>query len=300
LDSFLHYLPYSREDEKLGIVCSSAGNVEVPPNIPYPPYKDEHPVVFRTVAEGRILPGFHIVYIIKGQGTYEIQDRTYTVNPGSVLFLPSGIWHRYRPVPGIGWHEYWVGFNGSFVRKLFTNGILSTDKVFFEPGLNNRMMENFQLIFEEIKNQRPLYQFRVCSGIISLIAEIHTQERRMEQPNHYQKIVDAAKNLMQANVLGSVDLSSIAKQIGLSASHLNEIFKTYMSMTPYQYFIQLKINKAASLLENNVSVKEAAYSLGFNDQFYFSRLFKNKTGVTPSEWNVMIRSSGSPENTALP
>ncbi|MDR2144177.1 MAG: AraC family transcriptional regulator [Treponema sp.] len=292
MDSFLHYLPYSREDEKLGIVCSSAGNVEVPPNTPYPPYKHEHPAVFRTVADGRILPGFHIIYIIRGEGTYETQGKTYTVNPGSVLFLPPGIWHRYRPVPAVGWHEYWVGFKGSFVRKLFTEGILSADKVFFEPGLNNRMIENFQLIFEEIKTQQPLYQFRACSGIISLIAEIHTLERRMEQPNHYQKIVDTAKNLMQANVPGNINLSSIAKQIGLSVSHLNEIFKTYTSMTPYQYFIQLKINKAESLLENDISVKEAAYNLGFNDQFYFSRLFKNKTGVTPSEWKAMIHSPG--------
>jgi AraC-like DNA-binding protein len=63
-------------------------------------------------------------------------------------------------------------------------------------------------------------------------------------------------------------------------------------MTPYQYFIQLKISKAESLLENDISIKEAAYNLGFNDQFYFSRLFKNKTGVTPSEWKVMIRSPG--------
>ncbi|MDR0404067.1 MAG: AraC family transcriptional regulator [Treponema sp.] len=293
MDSFLHYLPYSEEDEKLGIVCSTAGNVEVPPNTSYPPYKDEHPAVFRTVAQGRILSEFHIIYIIEGQGTFETQGKTYAVNPGSVLFLPPGIWHRYRPVPDIGWHEYWVGFKGSFVQNLFGEGVFSADKLFFELGLNNRMIENFQLIFEEIKTQQPLYQFRVCSEIISLIAEIHTQERRREQPNHYQKIVDTAKNLMRANVFGGINLPSIAKQIGLSVSHLNEIFKTYTSMTPYQYFIQLKINKAGSLLENDISVKEAAYKLGFNDQFYFSRLFKSKTGVTPSEWKAMIRSSGS-------
>jgi AraC-like DNA-binding protein len=55
-------------------------------------------------------------------------------------------------------------------------------------------------------------------------------------------------------------------------------------MTPYQYFIHIKIQKAKSLLtQKDASVKEVAYKLGFDDQFYFSRLFKNKTGFSPSE-----------------
>ncbi|MDR1105043.1 MAG: AraC family transcriptional regulator [Treponema sp.] len=53
----------------------------------------------------------------------------------------------------------------------------------------------------------------------------------------------------------------------------------------YQYYIHIKIEKAQRLLEEkDVSVKEAAYRLGFDDQYYFSRLFKNKTGFTPAEW----------------
>jgi len=62
-------------------------------------------------------------------------------------------------------------------------------------------------------------------------------------------------------------------------------------MTPYQYYIQIKIYKAESLLEQqDLSVKEVAYKIGFEDQYYFSRLFKNKTGVSPSEWkNFMTK-----------
>ena len=63
-------------------------------------------------------------------------------------------------------------------------------------------------------------------------------------------------------------------------------------MTPYQYYIQLKIHKAESLLEQeNITVKEAAHRMGFDDQYYFSRLFKNKTGVSPSEWKKFVSSS---------
>jgi AraC-like DNA-binding protein len=60
-------------------------------------------------------------------------------------------------------------------------------------------------------------------------------------------------------------------------------------MTPYQYYMQLKIKKAAELLEQkDASIKEVAYSLGFEDQYYFSRFFKKKTGVAPSAWRKLI------------
>jgi transcriptional regulator GlxA family with amidase domain len=96
---------------------------------------------------------------------------------------------------------------------------------------------------------------------------------------------------MESNVFSAIDLSSIADQLGISTSKLNEIFKTYTSMTPYQYYIQIKIYKAESLLEQqDLSVKEVAHKMGFEDQYYFSRLFKNKTGVSPSEWkNYVIK-----------
>jgi AraC-like DNA-binding protein len=55
-------------------------------------------------------------------------------------------------------------------------------------------------------------------------------------------------------------------------------------MTPYQYFIDIKIYEAKMFLEQKIPVKEVAFRLGFKDQYYFSRLFKSKTGVNPSCW----------------
>ena len=75
--------------------------------------------------------------------------------------------------------------------------------------------------------------------------------------------------------------------LGVSTSHLNAVFKSYTAMTPYQYFISIKIRKAKELLEAGaLPIKEVAFRLGFNDQYYFSRLFRKKTGVAPSRWSV--------------
>jgi AraC-like DNA-binding protein len=288
-EAILHYLPFSEEDEKLGMVCTTVGNVEVPPCVEYPPHKNDHPAIFRNVAKGRTLPNLHILYITRGKGIFETEGKRYSVLPGSVLFLFPGIKHRYKPVFEVGWHEYWVGFQGKNFSKLLEEGILSREHVFFNTGLHDSIVATFNMIIDEVKTQAPLFQLKACAGILSLIAEILTRNRRKDQINNFQRIVEKAKSLMEANIAGVINLPGISEQIGISTSRFNEIFKTYTSMTPYQYYMQIKIKKAAELLEHkDVSVKEVAYSLGFEDQYYFSRFFKKKTGVAPSVWRKLI------------
>jgi AraC-like DNA-binding protein len=288
-DLSLHYLPYSEEDEKLGMLCTTAGSTMVQPGVVYPPRKNDHPAIFRTVAVGRVLPEFQIVYISAGEGVFTSGDQTYNVNPGSVLLILPGLKHSYHPLLETGWHEYWVGFKGAYFLGLIKEGHFSPYQVFFQIGLHDSILSLFNLIIDEVQAQRPLYQIKACAAILSLIAEVLTKDRRKEQLNSYQKTVEKAKYLMESNVFSAIDLSSISDQLGISTSRLNEIFKTYTSMTPYQYYIQIKIYKAESLLEQqDLSVKEVAHKIGFEDQYYFSRLFKNKTGVSPSEWKNYV------------
>ena len=281
---FMRYITYSREDEKLGMVCTDAGFTRVKPYAVYPPNINAHPAAFRKIAEGRILPGFQIAYIADGEGIFEAEGRSYRVIPGSVLIMFPGRRHRAKPVFEVGWNEYWVGFNGPFFTRMIEEGILSRNQVFFEMGLHNHILSLYGEIYEEVTTQHPLYQLKACSSILSLIAEILSHSRRMAQPNYYEVIVEKAKCLMELNIYGAINLSRISEQIGISTSKLNGVFKTYTSMTPYQYYINIKIDKAQSLLEENISVKETAYRMGFDDQYHFSRLFKNKTGISPSAW----------------
>jgi AraC-like DNA-binding protein len=289
-DSFLHYLPYSEEDEKMGMLCTTAGSINVPPGIAYPPRKTEHPALFRTVAEGRVLPEFQMVYITRGEGVFVSGGCTFKVKPGSIMLTLPGLKHAYRPLLKTGWQEYWVGFKGEYFFKILEEGRLSPEYIFFETGLHDSILAAFNQIIDEVKNQRPLYQLKTCALILSLIAEVLTRERRRDQPNQYEKVVARAKYLMESNVYGAINLPSISEELGISVSWLNSIFKEYTSMTPYQYYIHIKIHKTESLFEQeDISVKEAAYRMGFEDQYYFSRLFKNKTGFSPTEWKKIIK-----------
>jgi len=288
-ESFFKYLAYSDEDELWQMVCTDAGYTEVLPYTIYPPNKDGHPRAFQYVAVGRTLNEYQIIYVTKGQGVFETQGRQYRVVPGSIMIVFPGVRHYYKPVYEIGWVEHWVGFRGEQFDNLARSGFLSPDKPFYEIGLQNNVLEIFSQILEEVKNQKPLYQIKVSSRILGLIAETLSVERRNAQPSQSEKLVERAKFLMEENIYDDIDLNSIAERLDVSTSHLNEVFKTYTAMTPYQYYIHIKLHMGKVLLEQgDLSVKEVAFRLGFQDQYHFSKLFKSKTGIAPSQWKSFV------------
>jgi AraC-like DNA-binding protein len=283
--SFFRYLAASEEDEKWRIICTDAGHNEIGPRTEYPPHKNAHPSSFKSVALGRVLNEFQVVYITKGAGVFRSLGMDMSIAAGDVMILFPGVQHLYKPDFEVGWTEYWVGFKGPHADNLRDQGFISPSKPLFRIGLQANIVSMFTAILDLVRNQEPLYQIRASTAALAVVAEVLACDRRAAQPSHVERLVQRAKFLMEENIYGEINLSAICDSLGVSASRLNEVFKAYTSMTPYQYFINIKIQKAKELLSrSDSSIKETAFRLGFKDEYYFSRLFKGKTGVSPSRW----------------
>ncbi|NLY76330.1 MAG: helix-turn-helix transcriptional regulator [Firmicutes bacterium] len=92
-------------------------------------------------------------------------------------------------------------------------------------------------------------------------------------------------NHIESNFTKTYSVEELARMAGLSPSHFRLLFKRVTGFSVTQYQINMKINKAKDLLISGAcNVSEAAYLLGFNNIYYFSRLFKKNTGVNPSDY----------------
>jgi AraC-like DNA-binding protein len=77
----------------------------------------------------------------------------------------------------------------------------------------------------------------------------------------------------------------LAEQVGVGYSWFRKMFKQYTGISPAQYQIQLRIMRAKELLmTTDLNITEIAYQLNFEDGGCFSTFFKNKEGITPSEF----------------
>ena len=99
-----------------------------------------------------------------------------------------------------------------------------------------------------------------------------------------QYVLNAIKYI-QFNYSHDISIDDVAKSVGVSRSHLYRVFMLNVGKSPIDYLTEYRINEACKLLRaGNLSIAEVAVSVGFFDQFYFSRVFKRAKGVPPSKY----------------
>ncbi len=285
--NFSSYLTYGEEDLKWQIVCNDAGYNEIVKGQTYPPNIEQHPEGFKSVGTGRTLNEFQIIYITSGAGTYVVEEKTYKIRPGSIMLIFPGVKHSYKPDLKTGWTEYWIGFSGPYPENLYKTNVITPTKSHFELGLHDTILYIYNKIFDQIREQKPGFQIRCGADTISLLAEIISLSRNQDLKSGNEEVVENIKFILEENLYKNLDINSISEKMSMSKPQLNTIFKSYTGMSPYQYFLNIKINKAKEWLDlDTYPVKEIALNLSFSDPLYFTRLFTKKTGVSPSKWRI--------------
>ena len=110
---------------------------------------------------------------------------------------------------------------------------------------------------------------------------------------------------MAQNLDKPLQVATLAAQANISASHFFALFKRRIGSAPMDYFTRLRMKHACRLLEcTSLNVKEVATELGYDDPFYFSRVFKSVNHVAPSDYRAeqreMADKSGEDENLNFP
>ncbi|GAB4364290.1 MAG: hypothetical protein Kow009_00980 [Spirochaetales bacterium] len=201
------------------------------------------------------------------------------------MLLFPGVKHAYSPHRETGWDEYWVGFAGDHAHRLWKNGLFQPERSVHHIGVQNELITDFEEMLLLCREQSPGFQVRLGALVLQLLSHLHAIEQKQKTDEQDSEAVRKARQIMQNHICSDLDMRGLAEKIGLSYTQLLEAFRKYTGLTPYQYFLQLRIHHAKSLLQNpNLSVKEVSAALRFENQYYFSRLFKKKTGMSPSEW----------------
>ncbi|MDR0709089.1 MAG: AraC family transcriptional regulator, partial [Spirochaetaceae bacterium] len=199
--------------------------------------------------------------------------------------LVPGEKHRYAPDPETGWTEYWIGFTGDIPRRWIEQGALEKIITVY-PILNQKeMLVPFDEAVDFARNRNHALEPLTASCVMRIFAYLIEDRHECLTRDNYD-IIEQAKNIIEKNIYNPMDMDDLTKILGVSYQTLLDQFREKMKLTPYQYFLQLKINKAKEMLrEGTLSIKEISYRLSFNSPYYFSRLFKRKTGVSPSQWS---------------
>ena len=128
---------------------------------------------------------------------------------------------------------------------------------------------------------------------LALLAALRgdTWRRRRTTP------VDAARELLDASLDRQVTLLELAGHVHLSPFHLHRRFREAFGVTPHEYRLCRRLERARELLADGATVTETAAATGFSSPGYFSTVFRRRVGVTPTAFR---RGAGAPRTEAAP
>ena len=221
-----------------------------------------------------------LAYVISGSGFVETEDKLFEVTGGDSYLLLKGTTHHYYTNPDDPWKMIWVNIYGDLA-NLLSKAYGLTQKHVFHCNIYDELSQILEILKTPEGDSTEITD-NTCLLFHKILQKLHNS---LPQKFNISDDTLIMKNYIDKNVDAKISIDKLGEIINRCPSHASRIFKQNMNITPYEYHLKNKIDKAILLLETtDIPIKEIAISLGFADEHYFSDIFKRKTGYKPSEF----------------
>lgn len=260
-------------------------------DIGYYPHAENH---FRE--RNTPISEYVLIYCMEGEGWCSIEKERFQLKNNQYIILPARKPHAYGADKHHPWTIYWLHFTGEHA-SIYSEGQQQPQDI--TPTHNSRISER-QLVFEEIfatlEHSTDCESLRYASSLLHYyLASMRylRQYRRMTSEDSLSapsqsvsnNVAAATIHYMKENVEKRLSLEQLARYTGYSPSHFSNLFRQQTGESPLACLNRLKIERACHLLlSTDMRVNQICHKVGLDDSYYFSRLFKQHTGLSPKQY----------------
>lgn len=236
-------------------------------------------------AEGRQTVLDHHYFCLVGYGkcVYWADDQKMIMEKGDILIIPPRVDFKWKPIPSVFHSRHIVRFQ---VDSNFTGlPILAGDRpVRLHTG-------RFGMIYEEIKamesqwaENMPYCEIEASATFVKVLVHINRELDKGPVTPEKHRYVEMMKRYIQEHYRVKVTKEVLAEVIGKSPNYTATLFKSVTGRTIGEYVHSIRVKTAIYMLaESRLTIAELSDFLGYSDVSYFSRVFKQITGASPSE-----------------
>lgn len=226
---------------------------------------------------------FH--YVISGKGSLTSGATRYEIGRGDLFLIHPSRVVTYTADRSDPWEYCWVGFNGTEAGRL----VGLTEFKENRPVLHYPNHDNLKRLLLNIYNSHgdaPSHETKMIGFLYLFLSElIHGMGTETIKRTSDRLYLEKAFRFIERNYCEMISVDDIAAAADISRSHLYRIFVKHLDTSPNEYLNAYRINKACGLLHSGtLKISEAANSVGFQDPFYFSRVFKKLKGLSPTAY----------------
>lgn len=229
-----------------------------------------------------------LFYCVQGKGYYTLDGHTFTLNPNQYVIVPATdkplVYWSDTEDP---WSIYWVHFTSDALQA-FNRAyhIVPEQGPQYIPH-NEKGIRIWEEMYENLSrgySPENLMNTNLC--LYHLIATfVFSQQQNQNSSSPEKAIIRETIDYMKNNLDKTIRIEDFADLNKYSVSHFSKLFRLTTGMSPIEYFIHLKMQKACQLLYTEDSrVKQIAALLGYDDPYYFSRLFKKYMNTSPETY----------------
>lgn len=228
---------------------------------------------------------FILIACLSGAGSCELGGREWNLQPGNLLFLPPREPHVYRADPLSPWTIFWIHFRGKQAVDHLSNLGVSPERPVLAVDDVAALAEAFEDTFRHATHgfgEAAMTGLSTAFARLLGLAKVHQRTAGARDRGAEGRLLKVLA-LMREDVARPWTLEELARQANLSPPHFTALCRRQTGMPPLSLLIRLRLQRAMDLLQRGShNVAEAARAVGYEDPFYFSRLFKKHIGVTPS------------------
>lgn len=231
-------------------------------------------------------------YCLHGKGGLQINGMEYSIQQGHAMIIPPGTPHLYHSDEDDPWAVFWVHFDGAQTETVLKSlDIHAKNPVLYVPD-TDRIQQAFEDLYACLN-----YHFS-DAGLLAMTSELLRLLSRLklhqgfvtpQRQSAENRVMDTIP-FMEQHLDLSLTLNDLSVHSGQSIPYYSKLFKERTNQSPMNYYIQLKIRKACALLDQtDFTIRQIAESLGYDDPYYFSRLFKKIQGHSPTAYRQTVK-----------